>query len=87
MEIKNFNNRHNDLYTFVLDEDNNILWKGNFEYYRTVYDENENIFMIDPSGGPSITIGLNMGHYIPSFKGMFVKSFEKIEGGYKILIK
>ena len=87
MEIKNFNNRHNDLYTFALCDDGNILWKGTFEYHRAAYDENQNICMIDPSGGPCIGTGMDMGYYFPSFKGLYVNGFEKIERGYKILIK
>ena len=27
-------NRYNDTYTFTLDEDNNILWEGSFEWCR-----------------------------------------------------
>jgi hypothetical protein len=87
MKVENFNNRENDLYTFTLDKENNILWIGPFEYHRRADDENGNVCMVDPSGGPYIGVGTNMGYYFDSLKGLFVTGFEKIEGGYKILTK
>ena len=43
------------------------------------------IDMVDPSGGPYIGAGLDMGELDKSFKGRIVKEFEITEKGYKIV--
>ena len=43
--------------------------------------------MVDPSGGPFIQVGLDMGYIDESFGGQIVDGFEQIEKGIKILIK
>jgi hypothetical protein len=43
--------------------------------------------MVDPSGGPYIGSGDNMGSYGEEFKGMIVERFERIDTGYKIIVK
>ena len=32
--MKNYKNRYGDVFSFVEDDDYNILWEGNFEYCR-----------------------------------------------------
>ena len=32
--MKEYKNRYGDIFTFTEDEDNNILWEGNFEFCR-----------------------------------------------------
>ena len=34
MKIEKYKNRYGDEYTFTLQEDGNIKWEGNFEYFR-----------------------------------------------------
>jgi hypothetical protein len=131
-------NRYNDQYTFTLDEEDNILWKGPFKHCRfswpndyteaynkyvedncdsselmtlgefksAIHERDEhgytdfaekymiyirpdrsNINMVDPSGGPYISVGMDMGYIDEEFNGMIVKGFKVIETGYKILIK
>ena len=51
-------NRYGNEFTFTEDPDGNILWEGNFEYIRTSLNENKDIIMIDPSGGPYLSKGM-----------------------------
>lgn len=129
-----YKNRYSDIFTFTLDNEGNILWKGNFMYCRigypndyskaygeylrdggdmemeefkdTIhqYDEDKReyphvkylnlvisnkdiIDMVDPSGGPYITSGDDMGRVGEEFKGMIVKEFKRTPTGYKIIVK
>jgi hypothetical protein len=56
-------------------------------YVELVYSDENTIDMVDPSGGPYIGSGANMGRYSEEFEGMIVKEFERIDTGYKIIIK
>jgi hypothetical protein len=49
--------------------------------------ENLKTEAVDPSGGPFISVGSDMGYIDDSFKGKIVDGFEKTENGYKILIR
>lgn len=82
-------NREGEIYTFTLDGDNNILWRGDFLFSRRLLNsENPNkIEAIDPSGGPFIQVGINMGYVDESFDGKIIEDFVKIDDGYKILIR
>jgi len=64
--------------------------QGNFEYIRYSYLNDlvgNQLTMIDPSGGPYLTIGSNMGLFDESFKGLFIKGFSKTPEGYLIITK
>ena len=119
-----YKNRYGDVFTFTEDDDNNILWEGNFEYCRigfpndytkaynvyvadggrlsfnefksVVHESDEHnkynmlvesvrdkIDMVDPSGGPYISVGMKMDSF--GFKDYVVKDFEKIITGLKII--
>ena len=59
-----YKNRYGDIFTFEVNERDNIDWKGNFEYCRFGYNKNPNdTIMVDPSGGPYIGIGDNMKQF------------------------
>lgn len=141
MKKVTYKNRFNDEFTFIKDNDGNIMWSGNFGYLRTgmpnnyddaykayskdcveknispismkefkekvhewddnnnsytefskkwsglVYSEIDKINMVDPSGGPYISSGDDMGMFSEEFKGMIVKEFKDVDGGYKIICK
>jgi len=126
--LKVIKNRYNDVFTFKLDEDDNILWMGDFTYcryawpndysyaysmfkkdggkstlddfivkvheYNTIHGYTEvakkygclvasktnEISMVDPSGGPYYSIGMEI-------EGFVIESFERTEDGYKIITK
>ena len=85
-----YTNRYGDVFTFTRTEDGNILWQGNFEYVRYSYSNDlvdSQLTMIDPSGGPYLTIGSNMGLYDESFKGLTIKKLNKVPEGYLITVQ
>jgi hypothetical protein len=43
--------------------------------------------MIDPSGGPYLHSGYDMGMFDESFKGMIAEEFKSVPEGYLIKIK
>jgi len=52
-------NRYGDEYTFSTQEDGTVLWEGPFENCRIGYDlDSASITMIDPPGGPYISLEL-----------------------------
>ena len=54
------------------------------QYGPLVYSDTKNISMVDPSGGPYITEGMDMEWIDKSFKGRIVSSFVPVETGYLI---
>jgi hypothetical protein len=129
--MKTHKNRYGDIFTFVEDDNGDILWEGNFEYGRVGYpndytkaynayvadggllslnefqdgvhewdEENQRyvlgfkyasmveslkykIDMVDPSGGPYISVGMFLDYY--GYKDYKVKDIEKIKKGYKLI--
>jgi hypothetical protein len=57
------------------------------KYQGLVYSDTTKINMIDPSGGPYMHSGHDMGMFDDSFKGMVVDYFESDSKGYLIKIK
>ena len=57
-QTKEYVNRYGDKFTFSLNEQGNVDWRGSFEHMcRFAYDkDSDDIIMVDPSGGPYITI-------------------------------
>ena len=80
MKAYKYRNRYGDIHTFTPTEDGNILWEGNFEYCRFVFDEYR-ISMVDPSGGPYIEQGELSSTIHPDIEGKTVSHFEEITEG------
>jgi hypothetical protein len=59
----------------------------NKQYAKLVYSDISKIDMIDPSGGPYMHSGYDMGMFDESFKGMIVEEFKPVPEGYLIKIK
>jgi hypothetical protein len=57
------------------------------KYQGLVYSNKDVIDMIDPSGGPYMHSGYDMGMFDESFKGMIVEEFKSSPEGYLIIIK
>ena len=57
--MKEYVNRYRDKFTFSLNEQGNVDWRGPFEQMcRVGYDKgSDDIIMADPSGGPYIAVG------------------------------
>jgi hypothetical protein len=87
MKKETYTNRHGDEFTFTPGQDGNLLWEGNFEFHRYGFEETpDNLSMVDPSGGPYITIGTDMGLFHSEMKGKKVTGFVPIDNGYKLTI-
>jgi len=82
-----YKNRYGDIYTFEVNERGNINWKGNFEYCRFGYNDNpDDIIMVDPSGGPYITLEYDMGMFGDELKGKKVKGFIQKDDHYELVV-
>lgn len=57
------------------------------KYASLVYSDKSKIDMIDPSGGPYMHAGYDMGLFDESFKGMIIEEFKPVDGNYLIVIK
>jgi hypothetical protein len=57
------------------------------KYMQYVKSDTSKIHMVDPSGGPYLTEGSDMGYIADEFKGMIVKEFQSVdENTWKIII-
>lgn len=81
-----YTNRHGDQYTFTLQDDGNILWEGNFQFCRVGTLEGK-IEMVDPSGGPYLQSGQDVGIILSELEGKVIKEFTKAPTGYNIIVK
>ncbi len=57
------------------------------KYAKLIYSNKNIIDMIDPSGGPYMHSGHDMGMIDKSFKGRIVKEFKPVPEGYLIVIE
>jgi len=67
--------------------DDNERWipsQINEQYAKLVYSDTKSICMVDPSGGPYISSGMDMGMFEDEFKGRIVSSFVPVETGYLV---
>lgn len=81
----NYTNRYGDVYTFEKNENGNIQWSGDFEYCRFGFNDNpDDIIMVDPSGGPYITLGMDLALY--GSEGI-VEGFIENDNGYELVIE
>lgn len=55
------------------------------QYVKLITLDAKKINMVDPSGGPYICVGTDLGLFGKSLKGLIVKSIEPIEKGYKLI--
>ena len=56
----------------------------NEQYSKLVYSDTKSIDMVDPSGGPYVHSGYDMGMFSEQFKGRIISSFVPVESGYLI---
>lgn len=69
-----------------IDEFIKKIHKGSFKKYQPlVFSDKSKIDMVDPSGGPFISSGMNLSCI--GFDGLIADSFEKVDNNYKIIIK
>jgi hypothetical protein len=63
--------------------DSDGMYKFEYKYRSLVGSIKDKIDMVDPSGGPYISVGMKLDSF--GFKGYEVVDFERIETGYKII--
>lgn len=88
-----YKNRYGDVFTFSYDPEKDvILWQGEFEYCRYGWENNvtaaDNRYnMVDPSGGPYISSGMQSNFIMKVLKGKYVDylSLNRNEDDTKIL--
>ena len=79
-----YTNRYGDKFTLELNERGNIQWTGEFRHCRIGYGADpDDIIMVDPSGGPYISLGMDMGLFEMEGK---VNGFIPNEDGYEIVV-
>ena len=61
--------------------------KALLKYQKMVYTDIAKINMIDPSGGPYLHVGHNMGDFGKEFEGMIIDHFKSTSAGYLIIIE
>ena len=87
MNKETHTNRYGDEFTFTQDPDGNILWEGTFEYIRTSLNENKDIIMIDPGGGPYLCSGMPSDLVHSEIQDKEIVKFQEIPTGFKIILK
>ena len=78
----NFKNRYNENISFI-GEGETFEMKGG-EYYRYLFNVDkdgnfESYHAVDPSGGPFIGVGMDMGYIHDDLKGLMVESIDRVE--------
>lgn len=85
-----FKNRYGDVILFTKVSDNCIEMKGG-DYYRAAFNpaEPDKLTMIDPSGGPYIAQGSDLGCVDIDWEGMRVDyiTYNKDSGAYNLHVK
>lgn len=89
MEYK-FINRYGNEILFIKEGDTFEMKGG--DYYRYLYNvDDEGNFLnynaIDPSGGPYISVGMDMEYIDKDLKGLVIESIERNDEEGKIILK
>ena len=89
MEYK-FINRYGNEILFIKEGDTFEMKGG--DYYRYLYNvDDEGNFLnynaIDPSGGPYISVGMDMDYIDKDLKGLVIESIERNDEEGKIILK
>ena len=89
MEYK-FINRYGNEILFIKEGDTFEMKCG--DYYRYLYNVDDvgnflNYNAIDPSGGPYISVGMDMEYIDKDLKGLVIESIERNDEEGKIILK
>jgi hypothetical protein len=83
-EMLSFEDFKNQVHEYDDDKKDYVLGRKYVQLVESVMDK---IDFIDPSGGPFIGLGADMGRFSETFEDMSVEDIIKIENGYKLIIK
>ena len=78
MKNVSYTNRYGDEIIFKEINENQIQMLGG-DHYRIGYNEDETIDFVDPSGGPFIQVGTDLGRYFGDGVKRVIKSIEQNE--------
>lgn len=86
--VYKFINRYSEEILFIKKGDTFEMLGG--EYYRFLFDVDDNggflgYHAVDPSGGPFVSVGMDMGYVHQDLKGLVVNAIEKEND--KIILK
>lgn len=81
-----YSNRYRDKYEFTQEDEQTIRWEGPFKWCRYSTDENNAVTMVDPSGGPYITVGNTLKFIAPEFEKLVVTALEMHDGHVTIKV-
>lgn len=79
-------NRYKDIYEFTQEDEQTIRWEGPFSYCRFSMSKDEVVSMIDPSGGPYISVGDSLRFVAPEFEKLKVTALEMHDGHVTIKV-
>lgn len=82
-----FKNRYGDVMSLEPIDEISLLWRGSMSYERWSVNEGGVITMVDPSGGPYICQGQDIGLDYPPWKGRIVDHFQVHKEGYIIICR
>jgi len=84
-----YQNRYGDNIVFEKVDDNTVKMSGfKSEWCRWGWKNDPNVYtMVDPSGGPYISVGANLKHYFETKKDMIVESISLDQSGAVFKIK
>jgi hypothetical protein len=83
-EMLSFEDFKNQVHEYDDEKKDYILGRKYVQLVESVMDK---IDFIDPSGGPFIGLGANMGRFSETFEDMIVEDIIEVEDGYKLIIK
>jgi len=79
-------NRYRDKYEFTQEDEQTIRWEGPFSYCRYSISKDGVVSMIDPSGGPYISVGNTLRFVAPEFEKLKVTALEMHDGHVTIKV-
>ena len=83
-EMLSFEDFKNQVHEYDDDKKDYVLGRKYAQLVEYVIDK---IDFIDPSGGPFIGLGTNMGRFSETFEDMIVEDIIEVEDSYKLIIK
>ena len=79
-------NRYRDKYEFTQVDEQTIRWEGPFKWCRYSVNEDKVVSMVDPSGGPYISVGNTLRFVAPEFEKLKVTALEMHDGHVTIKV-
>lgn len=89
MKKFNYINRTGVVNTFTVLKNGDLLWEADFTFHRFSNNDNMDITMVDPWGGPYLAEGIDLEHIHKDLSGKVIEKFiiNKDRKNYQIIIK